>query len=176
MRKTYSKIIIARKWHYQVQRSTFQPEKIADIQFAITTVFPAYRTSEKRAQNFHTDQGNSNIQIWEFASAISQGNQQSPSQSFFGCHAMLRDIKKKPKTRSPKTTAKLIHNNVHCFFITIFRLAIPAFFRFTDVTEFVIGITILYLDGECRNKNCLKERGRNDVQHKKKRKTYKDID
>ena len=67
-------------------------------------------------------------------------------------------------------------DNVYCFFITIFRLAIPAFFRFTDVTEFVIGITILYLDGECRNKNCLKERGRNDVQHKKKRKTYKDID
>ena len=40
-----------------------------------------------------------------------------------------------PKTRSPKTTAKLIQNNVYCFFITIFRLAIPAFFRFTDVTE-----------------------------------------
>ena len=42
---------------------------------------------------------------------------------------------KEPKTRSPKTTAKLIQNNVYCFFITIFRLAIPAFFRFTDVTE-----------------------------------------
>ena len=40
-----------------------------------------------------------------------------------------------PEMRSPKTTAKLIHNNVYCFFITIFRLAIPAFFRFTDVTE-----------------------------------------
>ena len=38
---------------------------------------------------------------------------------------------KQPKTRSPKTTAKLIQNNVHCFFITIFRLAIPAFFRLT---------------------------------------------
>ena len=40
-----------------------------------------------------------------------------------------------PKTRSPKTTAKLIQNNVYCFFITIFRLAVPALFRFTDVTE-----------------------------------------
>ena len=42
---------------------------------------------------------------------------------------------KEPKTRSPKTTAKLIQNNVYCFFITIFRLAKPAFFRFTDVTD-----------------------------------------
>ena len=42
---------------------------------------------------------------------------------------------KEPKTRSPKTTAKLIQNNVYCFFITIFRLAVPAFFRFKDVTE-----------------------------------------
>ena len=30
-------------------------------------------------------------------------------------------------------------------FRTIFRLAIPAFFRFTDVTEFMIGITIQYI-------------------------------
>ena len=41
---------------------------------------------------------------------------------------------KEPKTRSPKTNAKLIQN-VYCFFITIFRLAIPAFLRLTDVTE-----------------------------------------
>ena len=27
-----------------------------------------------------------------------------------------------------KATAKLIQKNVHCFFITIFRLTIPAFF------------------------------------------------
>ena len=40
---------------------------------------------------------------------------------------------KEPKRRSPKTTAKLIQNNVYCFFMTIFRLAMPAFF--TDVTE-----------------------------------------
>ena len=33
---------------------------------------------------------------------------------------------------------------MYCFFITIFRLAIPAFFRFTDVTELMIWITILY--------------------------------
>ena len=39
------------------------------------------------------------------------------------------------KTRRPKTAAKLIQNYVYCFFITIFRLVIPAFFRFTDVTE-----------------------------------------
>ena len=31
------------------------------------------------------------------------------------------------------------------------------------------------MDGECRNKNGLKGRGENDVQHKKK-KIYKDID
>ena len=43
---------------------------------------------------------------------------------------------KESKTRSPRTTAKLIQNNVYCFFITIFRLAIPAFFMHqTDVTE-----------------------------------------
>jgi len=39
---------------------------------------------------------------------------------------------------SPKTTAKLIQNNVYCFFITIFRMAIPAFFRFTDVTVLLL--------------------------------------
>ena len=42
-----------------------------------------------------------------------------------------------PRTRSPKTVAKLIQNNAYCFFITIFRLAIPVFFRFTDVTELI---------------------------------------
>ena len=35
---------------------------------------------------------------------------------------------KESKTRSPRTTAKVIQNNVYCFFITIFGLAIPAFF------------------------------------------------
>ena len=39
------------------------------------------------------------------------------------------------KTRSPKTTEKLIQSNAYCFFITMFGLAIPAFFRFTNVTE-----------------------------------------
>ena len=37
--------------------------------------------------------------------------------------------------RTDAFTVKLIHNNKYCFFITIFRLAIPAFFRFTDVTS-----------------------------------------
>ena len=36
------------------------------------------------------------------------------------------------------------HNNVYCFFITIFRLAIPAFFKLTDVTKFMIGTIIFY--------------------------------
>ena len=35
---------------------------------------------------------------------------------------------------------------MYCFFITIFRLAIPAFFRFADVTELTIRNTILYSD------------------------------
>ena len=37
------------------------------------------------------------------------------------------------------------------FFITIFRLAKPAFFRFTDVTELTYQ-SQYYIDGECRNK------------------------
>ena len=60
-------------------------------------------------------------------------------------------------------TTKLIQNNVYCFLITIFRLAIPAFFRFTDVTE--CRNHKIHIDGECRIKNCLKGRGGNDVQH-----------
>jgi len=62
-----------------------------------------------------------------------------------------------PKTRSPKTTANLIRtHDEYCFFIAVFRLAIAVFFRFTDIAEPMIGITILYHDGECRNENCLK--------------------
>ena len=45
-------------------------------------------------------------------------------------------------------------NNVCCFFRTIFRLATPAFFRFTDGTELMTG------EGG----------GGNGVQHKKERK------
>ena len=37
--------------------------------------------------------------------------------------------------KSKDYTAKLIQNNVYCFFITILRLAILAFFSFKDVTE-----------------------------------------
>ena len=37
--------------------------------------------------------------------------------------------------------------------------------------------SIYYIDGECRNKNCLKGRGGNDVQHKNwKGKNTKDMD
>ena len=52
------------------------------------------------------------------------------------------------------------------FFITIFLLAIPAFFRFTDVTELMLQ-SQYYIDGECRNKNCLKGRCGNDLQKHK---------
>ena len=44
-------------------------------------------------------------------------------------------------------------------------MAIPAFFRLTDLTGLMYE-SQYYIDGECRNKNCLKERGGNDVQHK----------
>ena len=44
-------------------------------------------------------------------------------------------------------------------------MAIPAFSRLPDLTEFMYE-SQYYTDGECRNKNCLKERGGNDVQHK----------
>ena len=58
------------------------------------------------------------------------------------------------KNQKSKHYCKADQTNVYCFFLTIFRLATPAFFRFTDVPEFMIGITILYrLDGECRFKN-----------------------
>ena len=33
---------------------------------------------------------------------------------------------------------------MYCFFITIFRLAMPALFRLIDITEFMMAITILY--------------------------------
>ena len=53
------------------------------------------------------------------------------------------------------------------FFIRIFRLAITAFFRFTGVTNFFIYRGFFYIDRECRNKNCSKRGGGNDVRHKK---------
>ena len=45
--------------------------------------------------------------------------------------------------KSKDRDCKADQNNLYCFFITIFWLAIPAFFRFIDVTEFMIGITML---------------------------------
>ena len=56
------------------------------------------------------------------------------------------------KNEKSKDYCKADQNNVYCFFMIIFRLATPAFFKFTNVTEFVEGITILYR-GERRNKN-----------------------
>ena len=50
------------------------------------------------------------------------------------------------RTRNPKTTAKLIQNNVYCFLnITIFRLVIPAFFRFTDVNLIIFYLNEFYV-------------------------------
>ena len=46
--------------------------------------------------------------------------------------------------KSKERDCKADQNNVYCFFMIIFRLATPAFFKFTDVTEFMEGITILY--------------------------------
>ena len=48
------------------------------------------------------------------------------------------------KTRSPKDYCNASDNNVYCLVIAIFWLATLAFFRFTDVIEFMMGITILY--------------------------------
>ena len=48
------------------------------------------------------------------------------------------------KNEKSKDYCKADQNNVYCFFIIIFRLAIPAFFKFTDLTEFMEGIAILY--------------------------------
>ena len=80
------------------------------------------------------------------------------------------------KNEKSKDYCKADQNNMYCFFITIFRLAIPAFFRFTDVTE-LMQESQYYIDGECRNRNCLKGRGGNDVQNKNwKRKNDKDMD
>ena len=39
---------------------------------------------------------------------------------------------KEQKHEKSKDHCKADHNNSYCFFITIFWLAIPAFFRFTD--------------------------------------------
>ena len=50
------------------------------------------------------------------------------------------------RTRNPNTTAKLTQNNVFCFLnITIFRLVIPAFFRFTDVNLIIFYSNEFYV-------------------------------
>ena len=43
-----------------------------------------------------------------------------------------------PTNEKSKDYCKDDQNNVYCFYITIFRLVIPAFFRFTDVTELIL--------------------------------------
>ena len=71
-------------------------------------------------------------------------------------------------------TCMLFHNNIQNI-----RLAIRVFFRFTDVvfrfTDVVSTLTERHyqvkINGECCNKNCLKGRGGNDVQQKKRKET-----
>ena len=52
-----------------------------------------------------------------------------------------KEVKKIHLTKNEKSKdyCKADQSNVYCFVLTIFRLATPAFFRFTDVTEFVVG-------------------------------------
>ena len=58
---------------------------------------------------------------------------------------ILENFQSKTKSEKPKDRdCKADHNNVYFSLITIFRQAIPAFFRFTDATEFMIGVTIFY--------------------------------
>ena len=56
-------------------------------------------------------------------------------------HSYVPDTKN-PHIRTVQRRLSVRSDSV--LFITIFWLAIPAFFRFTDVTEFMIRITILY--------------------------------
>ena len=80
------------------------------------------------------------------------------------------------KNEKSKDYCKADQNNMYCFFITIFRLAIPAFFRFADVTEPMIRNTILYRWRMSQQK-LFKRAGGNDVQNKNwKRKNDKDMD
>ena len=59
--------------------------------------------------------------------------------------------KGRTKKEKSKDYRKADQDNVYCFFITISRLAIPAFFRLTDVTEFMIGITIVFRNSTKEN-------------------------
>ena len=142
MRKTYSKIIIAKKMALS----------------SIAVYILAWENSRHSLRHHHCFP--CVLDIWETSTEFPywSGKHQYPDlgsalrwicfSHFAGKPAVSRAVlfwmsrnvawhKKKPKTRSPKTTAKLIHNNVYCFFITIFRLVVPAFFRFTDVTGFM---------------------------------------
>ena len=83
------------------------------------------------------------------------------SMEIFGTTLIIKTDQEREVQRLPQSGFK----QLVLFFITIFRLTIPAFFRFTDVTE-LMWESQYYIDGECRNKSCLKGRGGNDVQHK----------
>ena len=85
---------------------------------------------------------------------------------------------KESKTRSSRTTAKLIQNNVYCFFMTMFGLAIPAFF-FHQVYRCYwtyVGITILYRWRMSRKKLFKRERRKWRTTQKLERKSNKDMD
>ena len=85
---------------------------------------------------------------------------------------------KESKTRSPRTTAKVIQNNVYCFFITIFGLAIPAFFMHQVYRCYwaYVGITILYRWRMSRKKLFKRERRKWLTTQKLERKNNKDMD
>ena len=82
------------------------------------------------------------------------------------------------KTRSPRTTAKLIHNNVYCFVITIFGLAIPAFFLHQVYRCYwtYVGITVLYRWRMSRKKLFKREGRKWRTTQKLERTNNKDMD
>ena len=98
------------------------------------------------------------------------------SLEIFRTTLIIKTDQEREVQRLAKDYCKADLKQLVLFFITIFRLTIPSFFRFTDVTE-LMWESQYYIEGECRNKNCLKGRGGNDVQHKNwKGKNTKDMD
>ena len=63
--------------------------------------------------------------------------------SFFGL--VGRVYHKEHSNKKSKDSCKANDNNVCCFFITIIQLAIPTFFRFTDVTA--VNLTTCRVQG-----------------------------
>ena len=98
------------------------------------------------------------------------------SLEIFRTTLIIKTDQEREVQRLAKDYCKADLKQLVLFFITIFRLTIPSFFRFTDVTE-LMWESQYYIEGECRNKNCLKGRGGSDVQHKNwKGKNIKDMD